>query len=102
MRQAAPPDQDAALELELSRLKAEYEKLKEEKVRAEQSLDHLAGQLKDLEDKALTDYGTADPQALARLLEDMRAENQRLVEDYRRHVESVRAGLAELERGVGD
>lgn len=91
------PDQDAALERELSRLKAEYEKLRDEKVRAEQSLDLLEAQLKELEAKAQAEYGTADPEALARMLDGMRAENRRLVEEYRAHVARVRAGLEELE-----
>jgi predicted nucleic acid-binding Zn-ribbon protein len=96
--QAKISDQDEALERELSRLKAEYERLHEEKVRAEQSLSHLQDQLRELEEKARAEYGTADPEELNRLLEGMRAENQRLIDEYRRHVDEVRAGLAGLER----
>jgi phage shock protein A len=93
-------DPDAVLERELGRLKAEYEKLREEKVRAEQTLTHLESELEALADQALRDYGTADPEELGAKLAAMREENDRLVGDYREHVAKVREGLAELERGV--
>ncbi|MFP5223579.1 MAG: hypothetical protein ACLGSA_14910 [Acidobacteriota bacterium] len=91
---------DAALERELGRLKAEYENLRDEKVRAEQTLAHLEAELSALEEKARADYGTADPGELRAKLEAMRAENERLVAGYREHVAQVRAGLAALENGA--
>lgn len=100
MANATPHDQDAALERELAGLKADFEKLREEKVRAEQTLSHLESQLKELEEKALAEYGTADPAALERMLADMRAENQRLVEEYRQHILGIRSSLEGLEKGA--
>ena len=100
MANATPHDQDAALERELAGLKADFEKLREEKVRAEQTLSHLEFQLKELEEKALAEYGTADPEALERMLAEMRAENQRLVEEYRRHIADIRSSLEGLEKGT--
>lgn len=91
---------DAVLERELGLLKAEYEKLREEQVRAEQTLTHLEAELAALEEKARQEYGTADPAELRARLEAMRAENGRLVAEYREHVAQVREGLAELEKGV--
>ncbi len=88
---------DAALERELAGLKAEYERLREEKVRAEQDLANLTGQLADLEQKALAEYGVSDPGALERLLAEKRAENQRLAADYRAHIEGVKAALSGVE-----
>ena len=86
-------DPDARLERELAGLKAEYERLRDDKVRTEQNLANLKIQLEELEAKALADYGSADPVALAELLEAKRAENVRLVEDYKEHINSLRQSL---------
>nr|WP_243439711.1 hypothetical protein [Fundidesulfovibrio soli] len=96
----APSDPDARLEHELGQLKAEYEKLREEQVRAEQTLAHLQSELATLEEQARADYGTADPAELERMLAAMRADNARLVEEYREHIQSVREGLTNLEQGL--
>jgi len=90
---------DAALERELSALKAEYEALRDEKVRAEQTLTHLEAELAALEEQALRDYGTADPGELRDRLDVMRRENQELARAYRAHIDQVRGGLDDLERG---
>lgn len=102
MARNAPDGPDAALERELGQLKAEYEKLREEQVRAEQTLAHLEAELSSLEEKARQEYGTSDPAELKARLEDMRAENERMVAAYREHIASVRIGLDALERGVED
>jgi len=91
-------DPDATLERELGLLKAEYEKLREEKLRADQTLAHLKSQLAELSQQAQKEYGTADPEELQARLSAMRAENERLVAEYRGHIASIRAGLAELEQ----
>ena len=93
-------DPDAALERELGRLKAQYEKLREEKVRADETLAHLESQLAELSRRALSDYGTADPGELQARLLAMRTENERLVREYREHLSQVTEGLAELEQGL--
>lgn len=92
-------DNDAALERELKGLKGEYERLREDKIRTEQQLDYLTQELAKLEERARAEYGTADPEELARLLADKRAENAKLVEDYRAHVQAIQAELAQLEHG---
>lgn len=89
---------DAGPQRELAALKAAYERLRDDKVRAEQDLANLTRQLADLEARAQAEYGTADPQELAALLERMRAENARLVAAYKEHVEGVRRDLAAVER----
>ncbi len=48
----APDDADAALERELAKLRADYEALHLEQVRAEQTLKHLETELAELERKA--------------------------------------------------
>jgi phage shock protein A len=92
------PDADGRLERELAGLRAEYERLRDDKVRAEQDLSHLQHQLCELEETATAAYGTADPEALSRLLAEKRAENARLVADYREHIAAVRQDLEQVER----
>lgn len=91
---------DGALERELAGLKNEYEKLREEKVRAEQTLEHLKAELASQQKEAKARYGTAEPEELKSMLAAMRAENERQVSAYREHVAAVREGLAALERGA--
>ncbi len=93
---------DAALEKELNALKTDYDRLRDDKVRTEQDLAHLQKQLADLERRALEEYGTADPGALEKLLAEKRAENERLVGEYREHIRSVRQGLERVEREFED
>ena len=92
---------DQQVERELQTLKAEYERLREDRVRTEQNLKNLEGQLADLEARAQAEYGTADPAALEKLLAERREQNARLVVEYRAHVDSVRAALAEVEAAAG-
>ena len=92
------PDADDRLERELAGLKSEYERLRDDKVRAEQDLSHLEHQLRALEEAAVAAYGTADPEELKRLLERKRAENARLVGEYRQHIEDVKKDLEKVEQ----
>ncbi|MDQ7833217.1 MAG: hypothetical protein RDU30_15915 [Desulfovibrionaceae bacterium] len=96
------PVDDQGLEKELASLKADYVKLRDEKVRAEQDLANLTAQLAELEQKAQDDYGTADPDELARLLETKRQENAALVADYRDHIQAVRQELDAIDREFGE
>jgi predicted nucleic acid-binding Zn-ribbon protein len=98
MQPNKPGDADASLERELAGLKAEYERLRDDKVRTEQDLSHLEHQLAELEAKAQAEYGTADPEALKRLLARKREDNARLVAEYRDHIAAVRQDLEAVER----
>ena len=91
-------DADARLERELAGLKTEYERLRDDKVRTEQDLRHQQNQLAELEAKARAEYGTADPEELARLLDEKRRENARLVAEYREHIAAVRRDLDAVEQ----
>ncbi|MEF2145859.1 MAG: hypothetical protein V3573_10460 [Desulfovibrionaceae bacterium] len=93
---------DQRLQQELAELKREYERLKEEKVRAEQDAANLAAQLAGLKAQAEAEYGTSDAAQLQALLEEKRAENGRLVAEYRAHLEGIRQGLDAVERTEGD
>jgi phage shock protein A len=92
-------DRDGRVERELADLRREYESLKEQKVRAEQDVANLTRQIEELSARALAEYGTADTEALARLLEEKRRENERLVAEYREHVQAVARELSAVEGG---
>ncbi len=90
-------DEDQALEAELEALRRQYEGLKEQKVRLEQDQAHLARRLAELEEAARAEFGSADPAELTRLLAERRAENARLVAEYRNHLQAIQQGLAAVE-----
>lgn len=88
-------EHDRQLEAELNRLRKDYEQLRDLKVGTERDIDNLTAQLDNLKAQAREEYGTDDPQKLAALLEEKREENQRLVEEYRNHLQAIRKGLDE-------
>lgn len=93
-----PGEADAAQKRELEGLKAAYERLRDDKVRAEQDLANLTRQLAELETRAKADYGTADPAELMALLTRLREENARLVAEYKAHIQAVHHDLEAVER----
>lgn len=91
-------DEDRGLEAELEQLRRSYESLREQRVRLEQDQAHLARQLRELEERARAEFGSADPAELERLLAERRAENARLVSEYRKHLQTIEQSLAAIER----
>ena len=85
------------LEQELNLLKEQHKWLHDKKIRTEQELASTTSQLAALEEEAKVQYGTSDPQELAKLLEEKKAENSRLVTEYRAHIMSIKEGLDNLE-----
>lgn len=98
----ATHNHDAALEAELNELRRNYEHLRDDKLRTEQNLTNLEQQLEQLEADARREFGTADPEQLEELLKKRREENQRLVQEYRAHIQQVQAGLQGLQNGNGN
>lgn len=85
------------LEQELNLLKEQHKWLHDKKIRTEQELASTTSQLAALEEEAKAQYGTSDPQELTKLLEEKKAENSRLVTEYRAHIMSIKEGLDNLE-----
>ena len=90
-------DRDQALERELQGLKREYDRLREEQVRTEQNLSNIEEQLARLRERAVERWGTAEPEKLEALLAEKRAENEKLVEEYRNHINGIQAALKAVE-----
>jgi len=94
---------DVTLEQELNGLRRQYEHLRDQRVRAETQVADLSGRLDALKAQALEEYGTSDPKELQRLLQDKRQENERIVAEYREHIQTVQSDLAQVEnRTDGD
>ena len=88
------------MEQELNGLRRQYEQLRDQKVRTEQQVADLSGRLEAIKAQALTDYGTSDPEELQALLQQKREENERVVAEYRDHIQQIHADLAAVENNV--
>lgn len=93
-------NQDAQLEQELNGLRRQYEQLRDQKVRTEQQVADLSGRLEALKTQAQEEYGTSDPEELQALLQEKRSENERVVAEYREHIQKIHADLAAVEKNV--
>ncbi len=91
---------DSQLEQELNELRRQYEQLRDQKVRTEQDIANLSSQLEGLKGQAKAEYGTDDPEELQKLLSEKRSENERVVGEYREHVQRIQADLAAVENAV--
>ncbi len=88
---------DAEVQERLDRLKGEYKTLNEQRIATERDKQNLEEQLGGLREKAQRDYGTHDIEELRALLEQRRQENERMVEEYQRHVDGIKKELAAIE-----
>lgn len=93
-------NQDVQLEQELNGLRRQYEQLRDQKVRTEQQVTDLSGRLEALKGQAQAEYGTSDPEELHALLEKKRLENERIVIEYRDHIQKIQADLLAVENRV--
>lgn len=93
-------NKDSQLEQELNGLRRQYEQLRDQKVRTEQQVADLSGRLESLKEQANAQYGTSDPEELQALLNEKRAENERVVAEYREHIQKIHADLAAVEKTV--
>ncbi len=95
-------NQDSQLEQELNGLRRQYEQLRDQKVRTEQQVSDLSSHLESLKAQAEAEYGTSNPVELQALLEGKRQENQRIVAEYREHIQKINNDLSVVERSVGE
>lgn len=93
-------NQDAQLEQELNGLRRQYEQLRDQKVRTEQQVADLTSRLETLKGQAEAEYGTSDPKELQDLLRQKRSENEKVVAEYRDHIQKIQSDLAEVENKV--
>lgn len=93
-------NRDVQLEQELNGLRRQYEQLRDQKVRTEQQVADLSGRLEGLKEQAQAQYGTSDTEKLQVLLDEKRAQNERIVAEYREHIKNIQTDLAAVEARV--
>ena len=91
---------DSQLEQELKDLQKQYEQLRDKKVRTEQDVANLSTRLEELKSSAQAEYGTSDPEELQALLEKKREQNEKVVSEYREHIQQIQADLADVENTI--
>lgn len=94
----ASSNRDAQVQQDMERLRQEYTKLHEQKIATDRDRENLEAQLRELRAKAEKEYGTSDIDELRALLEQRRKENERMVQEYRSHVEGIKEQLREIEK----
>jgi hypothetical protein len=81
----------------IEQLRGRYEKLNERRIQVQERLDTARRRLKELQEQAAHDYGTADVGELQAKLEAMKAENLRKRAEYQASLDSIEADLARVE-----
>jgi predicted nucleic acid-binding Zn-ribbon protein len=97
IKNAASPTSVGALN-EMELLRKRYEDLSRKKTACEINLDNARNALQDLQAQAREQYQTDDLEALQTRLEDMRAENQRLQDEYRTSLDAIETSLKEVDQ----
>jgi hypothetical protein len=90
---------DQQVQERLLKLKDQHRVLHERKIATERDRLNLEERLRELRAQAEREYGTSDIEELRRLLEERREANDRMVEEYQRHVEDIQARLKEIDEG---
>ena len=83
----------------LEEMRATYERLRTERIRAESEVERLAGELERARESARTTFGTDDEAAIARMIEDARARNGELVAEFEFTIRDIEARLQALGSG---
>jgi DNA anti-recombination protein RmuC len=91
---------DQQVQEQLLKLRDQHRVLHERKIATERDLQNLEERLREMRAQAERDYGTSDIDQLRRLLEERRQENDRMVEEYQRHVEDIQGRLKEIDEGA--
>jgi hypothetical protein len=90
---------DQQVQERLLELKDQHRVLHERKIATERDRLNLEERLRELRAQAEREYGTSDIEQLRRLLEERRDENDRMVEEYQRHVEDIQGRLKAIDEG---
>ena len=90
---------DQQVQERLLKLKDQHRVLHERKIATERDRLNLEERLRELRAQAEREYGTSDIEELRRLLEERREANDRMVEEYQRHVEDIQGRLKEIDEG---
>lgn len=77
-------------------LKQRYDKLREDKVRADANLTNAIAELTKLKIECRDKWGTDDVEELQRKYDEMVAENERLTQEFSEKLDKIDADLARI------
>jgi len=80
----------------LEELRPAYERLRDERIRAEGDIERLTGELDEARRLAREQFGTDDEAAILRLVEEARAANEAAIRDLAATLRDIEARLARL------
>ena len=83
----------------LEEMRATYDRLRTERIRAESEVERLAGELERARESARATFGTDDEAEIARLIEAARARNAELVAEFESVIRGIEARLQALGGG---
>jgi hypothetical protein len=81
----------------IEELQQRYQTLNEKRITAEANLENAQNRLNDLKKDARAKYGTDDIEQLQRMLQEMRAENERKRSSYQQELDRIEDALQEVE-----
>ena len=90
----------SAAQKKMESLQAEYEKLRQAKIRAEADRENAEARLAELEAEATQSFGTADPGELSQKLADLEAENEKRTAEYEKHIRELSSAVSKVEAEV--
>jgi phage shock protein A len=83
----------------LEELRATYERLRTERIRAESEVERLTAELERMREQARAAFGADDEGEIARLVEAARARNDALVSEFAALIAALEARLQSLGGG---
>ena len=87
-------------QLKMEQLQAEYERLRQAKIRSEADRENAELRLQELQERARREFGSADPQELETKLKELEAENQNRTQNYEKHVQKLDQAVRDVERAL--
>ena len=83
----------------LEEMRATYDRLRTERIRAESEVERLAAELERMRESARATFGTDDEAQIAGLIDEARARNAALVSEFAALIAAVEARLQALGGG---
>ena len=102
MRQAMKPTaarQNGDNLRRLEEMRATYDRLRTERIRAESEVERLTAELERMRESARATFGTDDEAEIARLIEEARARNAALASEFAALIADLEAKLQSLGGG---
>jgi chromosome segregation ATPase len=80
----------------LEEMRATFEKLRAERIRAEGEVERLTRELEQARELARSEFGTDDEEKIRQLIEDAAAQNAKLVDEFGSALRDIEARLRQL------